>query len=57
MIKNPQNATPSEIVKYLDDYVIGQDSAKRTIALALRTRYRRMRLSPEIKDDVMPKIF
>jgi len=55
MIKNPQNATPSEIVKYLDDYVIGQDSAKRTIALALRTRYRRMRLSPEIKDDVMPK--
>ncbi len=54
-MKNPQSATPSEIVKYLDEYVIGQDQAKRTIALALRTRYRRMKLSPEIRDDVMPK--
>jgi ATP-dependent HslUV protease ATP-binding subunit HslU len=50
-----KNATPSEIVTYLDEYVIGQSSAKRTIALALRTRYRRMQLSPDIVDEVMPK--
>jgi len=52
---NPQSATPSEIVKYLDEYVIGQKSAKKTIAIALRTRYRRMQLDKEIQDEVMPK--
>ena len=51
----PKNATPSEIVKYLDEYVIGQNSAKKMIALALRTRYRRMKLPQEIQDEVMPK--
>jgi len=49
------NLTPKEIVSYLDDYVIGQNSAKRTIALALRTRYRRMQLSDELQNEVMPK--
>jgi ATP-dependent HslUV protease ATP-binding subunit HslU len=52
---DPKSATPSEIVDYLDEYVIGQNRAKRTIALALRTRYRRMQLPPEIVDEVMPK--
>jgi len=49
------NMTPKEIVAYLDDYIIGQNDAKRTIAIALRNRYRRMQLSPEIQEDIMPK--
>jgi len=49
------NLTPKEIVEYLDRYVISQHNAKKTIALALRTRYRRMQLSPELQKDIMPK--
>ncbi|MGE4396175.1 MAG: HslU--HslV peptidase ATPase subunit [Sulfurimonas sp.] len=49
------NLTPKEIVEYLDKYVISQHNAKKTIALALRTRYRRMQLSPELQKDIMPK--
>ena len=49
------NMTPKEIVAYLDDYVISQKDAKKTIALALRTRYRRMQLSTELQDEIMPK--
>ncbi|MCI7605122.1 MAG: HslU--HslV peptidase ATPase subunit, partial [Spirochaetales bacterium] len=42
------NMTPKEIVESLDKYVIGQDAAKRTIAVALRNRVRRKRLPKEI---------
>ncbi|WP_295056071.1 HslU--HslV peptidase ATPase subunit [Sulfuricurvum sp.] len=47
--------TPQAIVDYLDQHIIGQNSAKKTIALALRTRYRRLRLTPDLQDEIMPK--
>jgi len=49
------NMTPKEIVSYLDDYIIGQKDAKKTIAIALRNRYRRMQLDNELQDEIMPK--
>lgn len=47
--------TPKQTVAYLDEYVIGQDDAKKTIAIALRTRYRRMQLEEKLQDEIMPK--
>lgn len=47
--------TPQEIVNYLDQHIIGQNDAKKTIALALRTRYRRLKLDPQLQDEIMPK--
>ena len=49
------NMTPKETVAYLDEYVIGQEAAKKAIALALRTRYRRMQLTADLQEEIMPK--
>ena len=49
------NLSPREIVQELDKYVIGQAKAKRAVAIALRNRYRRSRLSPELKEEITPK--
>ncbi len=49
------NLTPKEIVRYLDEYVIGQKDAKKIIAIALRNRYRRMQLPKELQDEITPK--
>jgi ATP-dependent HslUV protease ATP-binding subunit HslU len=46
--------TPREIVAELDKYIIGQDDAKRTVAIALRNRWRRRNAPPEIQEEIMP---
>jgi len=50
-----EELTPRAIVAALDKYIIGQDDAKRAVAIALRNRYRRLRLSAEIREEVAPK--
>src|SRR5215216_630891 len=50
-----QSLTPRQIVEELDRYVIGQRDAKRMVAIALRNRWRRQQLSPELRDEVIPK--
>lgn len=47
--------TPKQIVEQLDQYIIGQNQAKRSVAVALRNRYRRMQLDKNIKDEIVPK--
>jgi ATP-dependent HslUV protease ATP-binding subunit HslU len=47
--------TPREVVAELDKYVVGQAAAKRAVAVALRNRTRRQRLTPELADEIMPK--
>ncbi|HEV2279476.1 MAG TPA: ATP-dependent protease ATPase subunit HslU [Acidobacteriaceae bacterium] len=50
-----EELTPREIVAELDKYVVGQKAAKRAVAIALRNRMRRQKLSPELADEIMPK--
>ncbi|HET8611611.1 MAG TPA: ATP-dependent protease ATPase subunit HslU [Sphingomonas sp.] len=47
--------TPKAIVKALDEHIIGQREAKRAVAVAMRNRWRRQRLAPELRDEVSPK--
>lgn len=47
--------TPRRIVEYLDQYIIGQQDAKKSVAVALRNRWRASKLSPEIAKEVSPK--
>ena len=49
------NLTPKAIVAALDEHIIGQHDAKKAVAVALRNRWRRQRLSPELRDEVTPK--
>ncbi|MDH5202637.1 MAG: ATP-dependent protease ATPase subunit HslU [Nitrospirota bacterium] len=50
-----ENLTPRKIVEELDKYIIGQNKAKKAVSIALRNRWRRQKLSPELKDEVLPK--
>ena len=52
---NVSSLSPREIVSELDRYVIGQNQAKRAVAIALRNRWRRQALTNEMKDEVLPK--
>jgi ATP-dependent HslUV protease ATP-binding subunit HslU len=50
-----ENMTPRQIVAELDKYVVGQKAAKRAVAIALRNRWRRQQLSPELAEEIAPK--
>src|SRR2546426_6283780 len=50
-----ERLTPKEIVRELDTYIVGQNAAKRAVAIALRNRWRRQQLSPDLRDEVAPK--
>ena len=47
--------TPKQVVNELDKYIVGQDQAKKAVAIALRNRYRRSKLSKELRDEITPK--
>ncbi len=49
------NLTPQEIVNELDKHIIGQSEAKKSVAIALRNRYRRMQVEKPLRDEIMPK--
>jgi ATP-dependent HslUV protease ATP-binding subunit HslU len=51
----PQVMTPREIVSELDRYIVGQGDAKRAVAIALRNRWRRQNVAPELRDEIAPK--
>lgn len=55
MASKVYSMTPKEIVAELDKYIIGQDEAKKSVAIALRNRYRRSLLPEELKDEITPK--
>ena len=48
--------TPKQIIEQLDRYIIGQGNAKRAVAIALRNRYRRSRLTPELREEIRLRI-
>jgi ATP-dependent HslUV protease ATP-binding subunit HslU len=50
-----EKLTPKETVVELDRFIVGQDAAKRAVAVALRNRWRRQQLSPELREEVVPK--
>ncbi len=50
-----ETLTPAEIVTELDRYIIAQEEAKRAVAVAIRNRWRRLRVSPEMRDEITPK--
>src|SRR5436190_18121811 len=47
--------TPKEIVRELDKYIVGQSAAKRAVAIALRNRWRRQQLPPDLREEIAPK--
>ena len=52
---NKADLTPRQVVEKLDQYIVGQEEAKRAVAVALRNRYRRSLLTDQLRDEVVPK--
>src|SRR5438309_8906208 len=50
-----ERLTPKEIVRELDKYIVGQSDAKRAVAIALRNRWRRQQLAPDLREEIAPK--
>jgi len=55
IIENSERLTPTEIVRELDKYIVGQSAAKRAVAIALRNRWRRQQLPPDLREEIAPK--
>jgi ATP-dependent protease Clp ATPase subunit len=49
------NLTPREVVNQLNRYIVGQQDAKRAVAIAMRNRWRRHQLPPQVRDEILPK--
>ena len=56
-IRRQEQMTPRQIVAELDKYIVGQQAAKRAVAIALRNRYRRTLLPEELRAELVPKTF
>jgi len=54
LLTTPKELTPSQIVKELDKYIIGQNDAKKSVAIALRNRWRRLQVPENLREDIMP---
>jgi ATP-dependent HslUV protease ATP-binding subunit HslU len=54
-VRDPRSLTPRAIVEELDRYIVGQRAAKRAVAIALRNRWRRQQVAPELRDEIAPK--
>ncbi|HEX5547038.1 MAG TPA: AAA family ATPase, partial [Ktedonobacterales bacterium] len=50
-----KDLTPQQIVRELDRYIVGQNAAKRSVAIALRNRYRRLQLPADLQSEITPK--
>src|SRR3954454_5005360 len=54
-LRDPRSLTPRAIVEELDRYIVGQRAAKRAVVIALRNRWRRQQVAPELRDEIAPK--
>ena len=55
LLQEPHTMTPREIVQELDKHIVGQQAAKRAVAIALRNRWRRMQIAEPLRQEITPK--